>query len=50
MKRILAIAAAALMAGAAGAADLPRGPAPYYSAAPSAGYNWAGLYAGANLG
>jgi outer membrane immunogenic protein len=45
-------AAAALMAAttAAGAADLPRGP--YYSAphVTPAVYNWAGAYAGANVG
>jgi outer membrane immunogenic protein len=51
MKRsIIAAAAAVLMAGAASAADLPRGPAPYYSPSPAAGYNWAGAYAGLNLG
>jgi outer membrane immunogenic protein len=52
MKRsVLAIAAAALMAGAAAnAADLPRGPVPYYSPVTPAGYNWAGFYGGLNLG
>ena len=36
-------------AGAAAAADLPRGPTPYY--APASGlYNWSGAYAGLNLG
>ena len=51
MKRsVLAIAAAALLATAAQAADLGRGPAPFYGPAPAAGYNWAGLYAGLNLG
>ena len=51
MKRsIIAAAAAVLMAGAASAADLPRGPAPYYSPSSAAGYNWAGAYAGLNLG
>jgi outer membrane immunogenic protein len=52
MKRnVLAVAAAILMAGvAANAADLPRGPAPYYSPVSPAGYNWAGFYAGLNLG
>jgi outer membrane immunogenic protein len=53
MKRaILAATAAALMAGAAVAADLPRGPMPYYSAPYSAPavYSWAGWYAGVNLG
>ena len=39
-------------AGAAFAADLPRGPATYapYPAAPFAGYSWTGPYVGANLG
>src|SRR5690349_262602 len=53
MKRaVLAGTAAALMAGAAVAADLPRGPTPYYSTpyvAPAV-YSWAGWYAGVNLG
>ena len=44
----LAIAAAA--SGAATAADLPRGAAPYYSPAPAGVYNWSGPYAGINLG
>ncbi len=35
--------------GAATAADLPRGPAPYYPP-PSSVYNWTGPYAGLNLG
>lgn len=51
---IRAIAAAALLAGMAGvaaAADLPRGPTPYYSnPAPASVYNWSGFYAGANVG
>lgn len=48
---ILAATLVAAMAasGAAVAADLPRGPTPYYSA-PVAGYNWAGGYAGLNAG
>jgi outer membrane immunogenic protein len=52
MKRsVLAAAVAVLMAGAASAADLGRGPAPYYSPAPMAGgYNWGGFYAGVNAG
>jgi len=51
MKRsVLAAAVAVLMAGAASAADLGRGPAPYYAPAPAAGYNWAGFYAGLNAG
>jgi len=47
----LAAAASLAMASAAAAADLPRGPTPYYSkpAAPAV-YNWAGFYGGANLG
>jgi outer membrane immunogenic protein len=50
-KCILAIAAAAatIAAGAAFAADLPRGPQPYYTS-PSSVYNWSGFYAGVNLG
>src|SRR5579884_1169154 len=48
-RAILASAAAALTAGAAFAADLPRGPMPYYSPAPAA-YNWSGWYVGANIG
>lgn len=51
MKRsILAAAAVILLAGTASAADLPRGPVPYYSPATAAGYNWVGFYAGLNLG
>jgi outer membrane immunogenic protein len=53
MKRsVLTAAVAVLMAGAASAADLGRGPTPYYSApAPmAAGYNWGGFYGGLNLG
>ncbi|HEY6861301.1 MAG TPA: outer membrane protein [Pseudolabrys sp.] len=50
-KRILAIsmAIAIAAAGSAAAADLPRGPAPYYPP-PASIYNWTGLYAGLNLG
>jgi len=48
--RALAVASLALAASAAAAADLPRGPAPYYSPPPPTVYNWAGFYAGANLG
>jgi outer membrane immunogenic protein len=41
----------AVAAGTAVAADLPRGPAPYYSApAPGGVFNWSGLYAGLNIG
>jgi len=48
---VLVCAASLAAASAAIAADLPRGPTPYYSrpAAPSV-YNWAGFYAGGNLG
>ena len=51
-KTILAITVASVAAasGAATAADLPRGPAPYYSPAPTGVYNWSGLYAGLNAG
>ena len=38
----------AVAAGTAVAADLPRGPAPYYS--PASVYNWSGAYAGLNIG
>ena len=53
MKKAIYLAAAASLAvaSAAVAADLPRGPAPYYSKPASpAVYNWAGFYAGANIG
>ena len=50
MKKMLAIAvAAAIAAGSAAAADLPRGPASYYPPPPSI-YNWTGFYGGLNLG
>jgi outer membrane immunogenic protein len=51
-KIVLAVAAASLAVatGAAHAADLPRGPSPYYSSPAPAGYNWSGVYAGVNLG
>jgi len=51
-KSILAIAVAmTAAAGTAHAADLPRGPAPYYtSPAPVGVYNWGGFYAGVNAG
>lgn len=50
-KTILAVATLAAATGAAQAADLPRGPAPYYPApAPINVYNWAGFYVGANAG
>jgi outer membrane immunogenic protein len=48
-KMILAIAVVTATGGAATAADLPRGPAPYYPP-PSSVYNWTGPYAGLNLG
>ncbi len=50
-KKILATSVAIVMtaAGAAAAADLPRGPAPYYPP-PASVYNWTGFYAGLNLG
>ena len=45
------LTAASIAAGAAFAADLPRGPTPYYSApAASSLYNWTGPYAGLNVG
>ena len=48
--RILAISVAAVTtAGAAAAADLPRGPA-QYCPPPASVYNWNGLYAGLNIG
>jgi outer membrane immunogenic protein len=41
----------AIAAGAAAAADFPRGPTPYYSAPALARvFNWSGAYAGLNLG
>ncbi len=54
---VLAMTVAGAMAGlaaastAASAADIQRGPTPYYSA-PASGtyYNWSGAYAGVNLG
>jgi outer membrane immunogenic protein len=50
-KKMLAIfVAAATAAGSAAAADLPRGPAPYYYPPPASIYNWTGLYAGLNIG
>jgi outer membrane immunogenic protein len=52
-KTILAMTVATLVtaAGSATAADLPRGPAPYFpSAADMRVYNWNGLYAGVNVG
>ena len=46
----LAAVASLAVAGAAVAADLPRGPTPYYSNPAPSVYNWGGFYAGANLG
>jgi outer membrane immunogenic protein len=48
-KSILVLTAAMATAGTAAAADLPRGPAPYYPP-PASVYNWGGFYAGLNLG
>jgi len=48
-KTIMAMAIATAASGSASAADLPRGPAPYYPP-PSLAYNWTGPYAGLNLG
>ena len=50
-KKILTTSVAIVMtaAGTAAAADLPRGPAPYYPP-PASVYNWTGFYAGLNLG
>jgi outer membrane immunogenic protein len=48
-KTIVAMAIATVTAGSAAAADLPRGPAPYYPP-PSSIYNWTGPYAGLNVG
>jgi outer membrane immunogenic protein len=51
-KAILALTMAATMvvAGTAAAADLSRGPTPYYANTAPAVYNWSGFYAGANAG
>jgi len=49
-KKILVISVAMTAAGTAAAADLPRGPAPYYYPPPSSIYSWTGFYAGLNLG
>lgn len=48
-KTIMAVAIATTVSGSAAAADLPRGPAPYYPP-PASIYNWTGPYAGLNLG
>ncbi|HZP79316.1 MAG TPA: outer membrane beta-barrel protein [Pseudolabrys sp.] len=52
MKKMIYAAAALAVtaAGTAGAADLPRGNVPYYSAPAPTAYNWAGWYAGVNVG
>jgi outer membrane immunogenic protein len=49
-KMFLAMILATTMAGTAAAADIQRGPAPYYSAAPTSSFNWTGAYVGANAG
>ncbi len=48
--RAMTLAAVVAVPGAAVAADIQRGPSPYYSPAPASGYNWRGLYAGLNAG
>ena len=53
MKKVLLAASAIAMSAAAGsaaAADLPRGPNPYSPMPMARTYNWAGAYAGLNLG
>ena len=53
MKRLIFAATVATILGASGAAlaaDLPRGPSPYYAPAPASVYNWSGAYVGLNLG
>jgi outer membrane immunogenic protein len=42
--------ALALTAGAAQAADIPRGPVPYYTAPVPLAFSWAGPYLGVNIG
>ena len=51
-KMILAmtLATMAVASGTAVAADIQRGPTPYYSAAPASSFNWTGPYVGANVG
>jgi outer membrane immunogenic protein len=50
-RALLTSLAAASLAGAAFAADLPRGPVPYYSNTPVAtGFSWTGWYLGGNVG
>ena len=48
--RAMTLAAAVAVSSAAVAADLPRGPSPYYAPAPPPAYNWRGFYLGANAG
>lgn len=48
--RALAALSLAVAAGTASAADLPRSSAPYYAPPPPVVYNWAGFYAGTNVG
>jgi outer membrane immunogenic protein len=52
MRRTMVATAAALSlaAGTADAADVPRGPAPYYTAPVPLAYSWAGPYLGINVG
>lgn len=53
MKKLIPVVALAIAAaaGVAHAADLSRGPVPYYSSpAPVGVYNWGGFYAGVNAG
>jgi outer membrane immunogenic protein len=49
-KAILAIGLASVTASTAFAADLSRGPKPYYASPAPTGYNWMGAYAGVNAG
>jgi outer membrane immunogenic protein len=44
------VAGVVAASGAALAADIPRGPSPYYAPAPMSVFNWRGPYAGLNLG
>jgi outer membrane immunogenic protein len=47
---VVTVASLAVAAGAAVAADMPRGPTSYYSRPAPTVYNWSGFYAGANVG
>jgi outer membrane immunogenic protein len=49
-KAILALTMVTAASGAAVAADIMRGPTPYYSRPAPAGFNWTGPYAGLNAG